>query len=200
MVAIRGNTEEEKKLLSRIKDRTTGKTGSQLLNEPSGYSIKVDTTLNMAKMAKDAALDIAKDVMKKKKQPKYRNTKVLDPITGDMVDSLWELECRNALRSYEEQGKISNLKFQQTIVFIVNGVKIGSMRADFTFDIIGLPVVADAKSMATQGPMFQYKKKLLKALYGKDVVCFIKRKFNVTEYVNTMIYASKKIDKIFENK
>ena len=64
-------------------------------------------------------------------------------------------------------GEISYLELQPDYPLIVNGVKIGTYVADFTYETDHGTVVEDVKGVKT--PVYRLKKKLVKALYGIEI-------------------------------
>jgi Protein of unknown function (DUF1064) len=61
-------------------------------------------------------------------------------------------------------GRISDLRLQPKYELHVNGVKVCVYKADFAYIEDGNTVVCDVKGMKT--PMYNLKKKMLKAQYG----------------------------------
>jgi|SRR6185503_8896734 len=100
-----------------------------------------------------------------KKQPKYRNKKVIHE--GDTFDSIKELNEYVKLQLLAKQGYLWDLKRQVKFDIVVNGVKICSYIADMCYsDIEGFHVV-DIKSEITKKlPVFRLKQKLMKAVLG----------------------------------
>jgi hypothetical protein len=106
------------------------------------------------------------------KRNKYRNKRVIDPLTNNLFDSQFELECWYELCNLEKQKKIRKLTRQNHYDLIVNDIKIVGIEPDFDFIIGDVEITADAKSEATQGTEFQMKWKLFKALFGREIVRF----------------------------
>lgn len=80
-------------------------------------------------------------------------------------------EARRAadLTLLQMAGEIRALAFQQPYPLEVNGVKVGTYVADFTYwTKEGRFVVEDVKGVAT--PVFRLKKKLVKAIHGIEIV------------------------------
>jgi hypothetical protein len=77
-------------------------------------------------------------------------------------------------RRYEElvilqyAGVISALTLQPIFHLSVNGVKIGKYIADFQYYQDGKIITEDVKGVRT--PVYNLKKKLVKALYGVDIL------------------------------
>ena len=103
------------------------------------------------------------------KTPKYRNRKTV--VGGVTFDSAKEARRWSELCLLEKAGDIQNLQRQVRFPFTINGKLICTLVADFTYDRDGVKVVEDTKSPATRKlPVFRIKSKLLKSLYGIEVV------------------------------
>jgi hypothetical protein len=99
---------------------------------------------------------------------KYRNVKtVLDGIT---FASKREAMRYAELKLLAKAGKITGLECQPRFLLAVNGVKIATYVADFSYHAIGKSeyIVEDAKGMKT--PIYKLKAKLMKACHGIDIV------------------------------
>lgn len=85
------------------------------------------------------------------------------------VDNLWfasraEARRYSELKLLERAGEISRLLLQPRYPLVVDGVKIGEYRADFSYlDKTGAVVVVDVKGVET--PVFKIKRRLFEALY-----------------------------------
>ena len=67
-------------------------------------------------------------------------------------------------------GEIRNLERQVRFPIIVNGVKVCTYIADFTYEELGGVVVEDVKSEFTQkDALFRLKAKLLRVVLGIDI-------------------------------
>jgi hypothetical protein len=131
----------------------------------------------------------------RRKEPgksKYGNKK--ERAFGRIFDSVWEMECYAVLLSLEQEGKIHNLETQVHFDFIVNGVKIYGLDADFVFRIIvgkhgrAVEIVADAKSVPVAKTVkWRMQVKLMKALYQKDILVFYKKVTNVKKITLELI-------------
>ena len=96
---------------------------------------------------------------------KYRAIKtIVDDIT---FDSKKEARRYIQLKLMVRSGNISNLKLQPRFDLIVNGCKCGFYKADFEYIENGKRVIEDVKGMKT--PMYNLKKKLVKAIHGIDI-------------------------------
>ena len=100
---------------------------------------------------------------------KYGNRKV--EFDGHKFDSKRECERYILLRSWEQQGVISNLRLQVPFELNVNGQKICKYIADFTYQRNGRQIVEDVKGEATRIlPVYRLKKKLMKAILGIEIM------------------------------
>lgn len=122
----------------------------------------------------------------KKRGSKYRNVKTV--VDGITFDSKKEAQRYAELRMMELAGEIKDLKCKSQYPFIVEGGKICSYIADFEYLKFfqantpiggngicvshGLSrVVEDVKSEITRkNPAYRIKKKLMKAIYGIDIL------------------------------
>lgn len=91
---------------------------------------------------------------------------------GRRFDS--KAEARRALElcALEMAGEIKDLMYQVPYPLVVNGVKIGTYFADFSYRdaLTGHETVEDVKSRPTMTPAYRLKKKLVLALYGVRIV------------------------------
>jgi len=95
---------------------------------------------------------------------KYRNQKC--EAFGLKFDSLKEMHRHQMLRLRQSAGGISDLKTQVRFPLIVNGQKVCTYVADFTYVENGVQILEDVKGgKATQTPLFRVKIKLFQALY-----------------------------------
>lgn len=97
---------------------------------------------------------------------KYKNVTV--EIDGHKFDSAKESRRYGALKLMERANMISDLKLQEKFQFVINGVKVCSYVADFTYlDKGGQLVVEDVKSEVTRGlPVYRIKNKLMVACHS----------------------------------
>lgn len=98
-------------------------------------------------------------------------------IPGDRCDSLGEAQHLLLLRERARRGTIRDLRHPHTFELCVAGVKIGELRADFSFidAATGQLVVHDFKgrhnkSTDVEYRFFRWKTKHLKAQSGIDVI------------------------------
>jgi hypothetical protein len=104
-----------------------------------------------------------------KTRSKYGSVKTeLDGIT---FDSKAEAKRYAELKILARGGLISDLKLQPKFPLEVNGLVVATYIADFSYraGTQGL-VIEDVKSEATKTPVYNLKKKLMKALHGIEIV------------------------------
>lgn len=106
------------------------------------------------------------------KKSKYNNKKTM---VGDLkFDSKKEADRWVELLSRQERGVINDLERQTRIPLKVNGVKVTTYVADFTYTMNGEYIVEDVKSEYTKKlPVYRLKSKLFEAING----------FKITEVV-----------------
>lgn len=115
-----------------------------------------------------------KVIGKKKAGNKYLNRKVT--VGNITFDSKKEAERWQTLKCAESGGMIRNLQRQVWLKLEVNGVKVCSYVADFTYERHALgqkwtKVVEDVKSKFTKTlPLYRLKKKLVKACLDVEIV------------------------------
>ena len=99
---------------------------------------------------------------------KYHNKQTM--VLGETFSSRKEAGRYQELLYMQRAGIIRDLELQPRYDLVVNGVKIGFYKADFRyFDVeTARVIVEDAKGMKT--PVYQLKKKLVKAIHGIDIV------------------------------
>ena len=99
---------------------------------------------------------------------KYHNIKA--SYEGITFDSRKEAHRYQELLWMERAGLIRNIELQPRYDLIVNSQKIGFYKADFRYEMVdtGEAVVEDVKGVRT--PIYVMKCKLVKALYGIDIV------------------------------
>lgn len=98
---------------------------------------------------------------------KYHNRKTtIDNIT---FDSAKEARRYIELKLLKRAGKITNFFVHPVFELEVNGRIIGKYIADFEYVENGKYIIEDVKSNPTRTPLYIYKKKLLKAIYGYDI-------------------------------
>jgi len=103
--------------------------------------------------------------------PKHKFFANRTEVDGIWFDSKRESEQYRELKILERCGEITNLTLQPEFPIVVNNTKICTYRADFSFFQIrtGEAVVMDVKSKATKTPVYELKKKLFCALYGRKI-------------------------------
>jgi hypothetical protein len=99
---------------------------------------------------------------------KYYNKRT--EVHGTSFDSKKEAARYQELLLLERAHKIVDLELQPRFDLVVNDCKIGFYKADFRYTDIktGSSVIEDVKGMKT--PVYNLKRKLVKALYGIDIV------------------------------
>ena len=96
---------------------------------------------------------------------KYRAIKtIVDDIT---FDSKKEARRYVQLKLLVKAGVVTKLELQPRYDLIINTVKCGFYKADFRYFENGREVVEDVKGMKT--PVYNLKKKLIKAIYGIEI-------------------------------
>src|SRR5216110_1150725 len=107
---------------------------------------------------------------KEKKPSKYHNRKTL--FLGILFDSQREANRYQELLWLEQAGEICHIELQPRYRLVVNDQYIGFYKADFRYEIVatGAVVVEDVKCSATKTPLYRIKKKLIKAIYGIEIV------------------------------
>lgn len=101
---------------------------------------------------------------------KYRNT--WTEVDGRKFQSKAEARRYSQLRLLEKAGRIRDLKCQVTFPLVVNGCKLATYRADFSYyNENGELVVQDVKGWRGGGAyaMFRLKARLLEATLGIKV-------------------------------
>lgn len=107
---------------------------------------------------------------KEKKPSKFRNKKT--EVEGIKFDSLKEANRFRFLNQAQIEGRIKGLKLQHRFEFVVNGERVCSYIADFTYtsNEVGF-IVEDVKSEFTRRqPVYRIKKKLMKAVFGIEIL------------------------------
>lgn len=97
---------------------------------------------------------------------KYRAKKTT--VDGYTFDSKKEAARYGALKILLRSGEISDLVLQPKYPIVFNGVKICDYKADFKYRANGREIVEDVKGVKT--PVYRLKKKMVKAVYGIDIL------------------------------
>ena len=102
------------------------------------------------------------------KRNKYGAKKTV--VDGIKFDSKRESERYKELKLLSSAGEIADLSLQERFDFVINGVKLGFYKADFSYwDVSNhRSVVEDVKGFKT--PVYNLKKKLMKAIHGIDIL------------------------------
>ena len=103
-----------------------------------------------------------------KKPTKYHAVKTL---VGDVLcDSMAEARRWRVLQAMEATGLITRLRPHPAFPLVVNGQKIGVYIADAEYSTRdGRRVVEDTKSQPTKTPVYNLKKRLMKALHNIEI-------------------------------
>lgn len=96
---------------------------------------------------------------------KYKAIKTV--VDGITFDSKKEAKRYVELKLLVKSGVISELKLQPRFDLIINDCKCGFYKADFEYIENGKTVIEDVKGMKT--PVYNLKKKLIKAIYNIDI-------------------------------
>ena len=104
-----------------------------------------------------------------KKRSKYRAVPTV--VDGIRFDSKKEANHYATLKVYERTGHIRNLELQPAYCMTVNGIDVGTYRADFRYqaddlDAGWIEIVQDVKSKGTRTALYRLKKKIVEAQYG----------------------------------
>jgi len=86
---------------------------------------------------------------------------------GVIYDSKKEAGRARELDLWLKTGEITGLERQVKFPIIINGVKVFTYIADFTYYYKGQQVIEDVKGMRTQ--IFNLKKKCVEAQYGVKI-------------------------------
>lgn len=117
----------------------------------------------MSKTLNQATADFI--LNKSKKKSKYQAVKTV--VDGIKFDSKKEAARYVDLKLLERGGVIEDLTLQPRFDFACNGVKICFYKADFRYFENGKVIIEDVKGFKT--PMYNLKKKMMKAFYGIDI-------------------------------
>lgn len=99
---------------------------------------------------------------------KYRAVRTV--VNGIAFASKAEATAYQNRLLLQQAGDISDLELQPKYPLVVNGQKIADYIADFRYKLntTGAVIVEDVKGVRT--PVYKLKKKLVKALYGIDIL------------------------------
>ena len=83
-----------------------------------------------------------------------------------------EADRYRQLRFLEQAGLICNIELQPRYDLCVNGYRLGYYKGDFRYKDVATDTVIleDVKSPATKTAVYRLKKKLVKALYGVEII------------------------------
>jgi hypothetical protein len=103
--------------------------------------------------------------------PRSKFLNIPTEVDGIRFDSRAEARRFGELRLLMRAGEISGLELQPKFELTVGGLKIADYFADFGYlNRLGVRITEDVKSKATRTPVYRIKKKLVKALYGVEIV------------------------------
>jgi hypothetical protein len=111
-----------------------------------------------------------REAIGQRKVSKYHNHETL--YQGIQFDSRREASRYQELLWMQRAGLICKIELQPRYDLVVNAQKLGFYRADFRYEMVssGQVITEDVKSVATKTAVYSLKKKLVKALYGVEVV------------------------------
>ena len=99
---------------------------------------------------------------------KYKNVKTT--VDGIAFDSQKEARRYADLKLMHRAGAITDLTLQPKFDIVINGQKVCSYIADFSYVENGVTVVEDVKSEMTRKlPTYRLKKNLMKAVHSIEV-------------------------------
>jgi len=99
---------------------------------------------------------------------KYKNVKTI--LDGISFDSRKESARYVVLKLMQKAGEISDLTLQPKFDIVINGVKVCSYVADFSYIENGVKIVEDVKSEMTRKlPAYRLKNKLMRAVHGIEI-------------------------------
>ena len=102
-----------------------------------------------------------------KRQNKYHAQRV--QLDGHWFASKREAKRYAELRLLEKLGDLTNLRLQVHFPVLINGIKVFTYIADFTYsDRDEIDCVEDAKGMRTE--IYRLKKKCVEAMYGIKIM------------------------------
>lgn len=105
----------------------------------------------------------------RRRQGRIPHQRTYSAIIGRTFDSKGECARAETLWAEQQAGRISNLRFQTSFPIAVNGQKVCTYRADFTYlDGNGDAVVEDFKGVRTD--VYKLKRRLLKAAWGIEIL------------------------------
>jgi len=110
-----------------------------------------------------------RDLLDQPERSKYGSRKT--EVDGIVFDSKAEADRWLELKLLHRAGQISCLIRQPELPICINGHKIASYFADFTYrDADDNVVYEDVKSKPTRTPVYRLKKKLVECLYSIKIV------------------------------
>ena len=104
-----------------------------------------------------------------RRRSKYRNVRTV--IDGFKFSSKKESSRYVELKYLQSKGLVSHLRLQPKFPLVVNGVRVANYFGDFAYvDCDGNPILEDVKSGPTRTAAYVLKKKLVKAIYGIEIL------------------------------
>lgn len=93
-------------------------------------------------------------------------------VDGVRFASKAEARRYGQLKLLQASGEIRDLALQPRYPLAVKGQKVATYIADFAYTdrLTGKFIVEDVKSAPTATPLYKLKKKLVKAIYGIDIM------------------------------
>ena len=98
---------------------------------------------------------------------KYGNKKTV--VDGIKFDSIAEAARYGALKLMVSVKMITDLELQKRYKLHVNGELIGTYVADFVYRFCGSSVIICEDVKGTKTPVYNLKKKLMKAIHGIEI-------------------------------
>ncbi len=87
-------------------------------------------------------------------------------VDGITFASKGEARRYAELKLLDKAGEIQRLELQVSFPLLVNGIKVGSYIADFTYIEKGKEIIEDFKGVLT--PIFKLKWKIVQAMFAED--------------------------------
>ena len=99
---------------------------------------------------------------------KFRNIKTL--VDGIVFSSQKEARRYGELKLLERSGQILDLALQPRFPIVINGVKVCTYVADFSYQKAADSSITYEDVKGVKTPMYRLKKKLVKACYGVEIL------------------------------
>jgi len=112
-----------------------------------------------------------KKITKYSSKPSSKYRAIQCQFDGKSFSSKAEMKRYADLRLQEKAGRISDLQTQVKYKLCVNGLLVCSYIADFVYKIGDKEIVEDKKSAITKkNPVYRIKNKLMRAIYGIEIL------------------------------